>query len=105
MENTITPAIGSNQFKTKFNSHAKPKRKFRITWKAKVLVLGLILLSASLAANVYLLKTNYVINCDVKFGDVLQNHAGHFMNDRRCDQINQDWIAARNYEAKTYSNQ
>ena len=103
MENVLTPAIGSNQHKTIFNS--KAKKKARVTWKIKAVAALIILLAASVASNVYLLKTNYVINCDVTIGNIVQNHAGHFMNNRRCDQINQDWMEARNYEAKTYSNQ
>lgn len=95
MNNVLTPALGSNQHKTVFGAK---KRKLKITTKQKLTASVLLLLALSLSANYYLLKTNYVINCNVMIGDIIQEQAGHFMNDRKCDQINNDWVQARNYD-------
>lgn len=96
--NTLTPTIGSNQFVTKFDEQAKAKKrkfKIRVSWKIKLGII--VLLIASLWANEYLLRTNYVLNCDITIGNIVQEHAGHLMARAKCDQLNQNWIDAQNY--------
>lgn len=99
MDNIKTAVLGSNQYLTKFEEDTKKKKRLKIKFKTKVqIAVGLILL-ASLAANYYFLRVNYVLNCDVVLEGVLEAHAGHLMSQNKCESINQDWNEARSYEA------
>lgn len=99
MQDVLNPALGSNQFITKFDEKTKAKkRKLKIKLKHKVIALATVISIASIFLNYYLLKTNYVITCNIKVGEVVQDTAGHFMNKSRCQTINQNWIDAINYD-------
>lgn len=98
----LHPAIGSNQHLVKFDS--KVKRKWKVKFGTKIKIVAIVILLASLLANWYLLKTNYVFNCNVTIGNITQAQAGHLMSKTKCDSINQDWIEARNYEASQRDN-
>lgn len=93
MNNTLTPAIGSNQFLTKFDAKAKRKFKLRIKFATKVKLFIVFLLIFSLYANYYLLKTNYVFTCRAVFDGVEQNwKLGHLMNKNTCNDLIDDRI-------------
>src|SRR5690242_5917846 len=92
--NALTPAVGSNQFITKFDSDAKEekKKKFKIKvkFRTKVKIAIVLTLMVSLYVNYYLLKTNYVFTCWAVVGELKQTqwgHFGHLMNRQRCDGL------------------
>jgi len=73
---TLTPAIGSNQFLTKFDK--KEKRKFTVKFTTKIKIATVIGLLASLYLNYYILRANYVVTCSA---------GGHFMSQLKCDEL------------------
>lgn len=91
MNNAITPAIGSNQFVTKFGAR---KRKFKVRVSKKVKFGITVLILVSFYLNYYLLKTNYVVTCKAKIGEVTQNwKLGHLMSVNTCSDLVNDKLA------------
>jgi hypothetical protein len=78
--NTLNPAVGSNQFVTKFDEKSKIKKRFKIKFATKVKILALSLLVASIAGNYILLKTFMVFKC---------TDGGYFISKQYCGEVYQ----------------
>jgi hypothetical protein len=96
--NTITPALGSNQYLTKFEDKPKAKRSFKIKVKfqTKVKIALVAVLMFSLYLNYHMLKDNYVLTCESPTIDGIQQewgHFGHFMKQSTCEQIQKMKVA------------
>lgn len=79
--NTLNPALGSNQFITKFDEKSKRKFKLRIKTATKIkIAIGIILL-ASLAGNYYMLKQFMVLRC---------SEGGYVMSKEHCNELAQN---------------
>ena len=88
MNDIMTPALGSNQYLTKFDAKAKRKFKLKVAFKTKVKIFTLLLLAASLYLNYYTLKVNYVWTCTAVIDGVPQNwKLGHLMNVSTCNDL------------------
>lgn len=78
---TLKPVIGSNQFKTKFDEEAKPKKRTRVKFKTKALIVGVSLLLASVIGNYCLLKAFMVFKC---------TDGGYFISKQYCGELYQN---------------